>query len=211
MWLNCKLKKKCPPAPHFYIELPFQAYPPFLAKNFVPPLQVTQFLEGSTLSPSLIRGRDVPTMAPHCRCFHGTKNISDFVLLEAATFVGKFSSHKTQRTQTKSIKRFRIIKQAAVVIHYLSLISFSLYKCCNLQIHIVVYPHVYRSCHTLIFDSVFRYAPLWHIDTMSICSKEGEKTEIQFNILKSGFHLPKVLIYFNKSLKKRQKMLLILC
>ena len=46
MWLNCKVIKKWQP-PHFYINPPFQIYPPFLAKNFVPP-QVTQFLEGPT-------------------------------------------------------------------------------------------------------------------------------------------------------------------
>ena len=39
--LNCKVVKKVA-TPHFYINPPFQFYPPFLAKNFVPP-QVTQF------------------------------------------------------------------------------------------------------------------------------------------------------------------------
>ena len=49
MWLNCKVIKKVAPPPHFYISPPFEVYPPFLAKGFVPPpLQVTQFLEGPT-------------------------------------------------------------------------------------------------------------------------------------------------------------------
>ena len=36
--------------PHFYINPPppFQVYPPFLAKNVIPPPLVTQFLEGPT-------------------------------------------------------------------------------------------------------------------------------------------------------------------
>ena len=38
MWLNCKVIKKWQPPPRFT--------PPVLAKNFVPPPQVTQFLEG---------------------------------------------------------------------------------------------------------------------------------------------------------------------
>ena len=182
MWLNCKLIKKCPPTPHFYIEPPFQAYPPFLAKNFVPPLQVTQFLEGSTLSPSLIRGREVPTMAPHCRCFHGTKNISDFVLLEAATFVGKFSSHTTQRTQTKSIKRFRIIKQAAVVIHYLSLISFSLY----IKIYIssaAIYKYISSFIPTFIGHvirwSLILFLDMRRCDTLILCQYAQKKERKQ--------------------------------
>ena len=48
MWLNCKVIKKCqPPSPPFISAStsPFQVYPPFLAKNFVP-TQVTQFSEG---------------------------------------------------------------------------------------------------------------------------------------------------------------------
>ena len=49
MWLNCKVIKKVAPPPHFYISPPFEVYPPFLAKGFVPPPpQVTQFLEGLT-------------------------------------------------------------------------------------------------------------------------------------------------------------------
>ena len=65
MWLNCKVNKKVA-APHFYINPPFQVYPPFLAKNVEPPL-VTQFLEGPTPPPPpapLIRGMGggVPTM-----------------------------------------------------------------------------------------------------------------------------------------------------
>ena len=35
--------------PYFHINLPFQVYPPFLAKSLTsPPLQVTQFLKGPT-------------------------------------------------------------------------------------------------------------------------------------------------------------------
>ena len=97
------------------------------------------------------------------------------------------------------------------------MISFSLY----IKIYIssaAVYKYISSFIPTFI-GHVIRWSLIMFldmrrcdtIDTMSICSKEGEKTEIQFNILKSGFHLPKVLIYFNKSLKKRQKMLLILC
>ena len=53
--LNCKVVKKVatPPPPISILTLPFQVYPPFLAKNLVP-LHVTQFLEGPTLP--LIRG-----------------------------------------------------------------------------------------------------------------------------------------------------------
>ena len=56
--LNCKVIKKVA-SPHFYINPPFQVYTPFLAKKFVPPPQVTQFLEGPT--PPLIEG-GVPNM-----------------------------------------------------------------------------------------------------------------------------------------------------
>ena len=49
MWLNCKVIKKCQ-TPISKSTPPFQVYPPFLAKNFVPP-KVTQFLEGLTPPP----------------------------------------------------------------------------------------------------------------------------------------------------------------
>ena len=44
--------------PHFYITPPppFQVYPPFLGKKFVPPPQVTHFLEGPTPIPFNNRG-----------------------------------------------------------------------------------------------------------------------------------------------------------
>ena len=48
--LNCKVVKKVA-TPHFYINPPFQVYSPFLAKNFVPLPQVTQFLEVPTPPP----------------------------------------------------------------------------------------------------------------------------------------------------------------
>ena len=51
--LNCKVVKKVATPPISILTLPFQVYPPFLAKNLVP-LQVTQFLEGPTHP--LIRG-----------------------------------------------------------------------------------------------------------------------------------------------------------
>ena len=54
MQLNIKVIKKWQP-PHFYINPPFQGYPPFLAK-FLLPLQVTPFFEGPN-HPPLIRGR----------------------------------------------------------------------------------------------------------------------------------------------------------
>ena len=41
--------------PYFYINPPFQFYPPFLVKNFEPP-QVTQFLEGRTPPPPFKKG-----------------------------------------------------------------------------------------------------------------------------------------------------------
>ena len=51
MWLTCKVIKKWQPPP------PFQVCPAFLAKNFVtPPPLVTQFSEGPTPPPFLIKG-----------------------------------------------------------------------------------------------------------------------------------------------------------
>ena len=52
IWLNCEEIKKWQP-PISRSTPPFQVYPHFLAKNFVPS-QVTHFLEGPTSS--LIRG-----------------------------------------------------------------------------------------------------------------------------------------------------------
>ena len=49
--LNCKVVKKVA-TPPFLHQPPFQVYPPFLAKNFIPSPQVTQFLEGPTPPPS---------------------------------------------------------------------------------------------------------------------------------------------------------------
>ena len=47
VWLNCKVIKKGDPLPpNFCITPPVQVYSPFLAKNFVPLPQVTQFSEG---------------------------------------------------------------------------------------------------------------------------------------------------------------------
>ena len=44
--LNCKVVKKVA-TPPFLHQLPFQVYPPFLEKKFIPS-QVAQFLEGPT-------------------------------------------------------------------------------------------------------------------------------------------------------------------
>ena len=55
MWLNCKVTKKLQP-PISTSTPPFQVYPPFLAKNFVPPPQVTQFLESPTPPPPFNKG-----------------------------------------------------------------------------------------------------------------------------------------------------------
>ena len=44
--LNCKVVKKAA-TPPFLHQLPFQVYPPFLEKKFIPS-QVAQFLEGPT-------------------------------------------------------------------------------------------------------------------------------------------------------------------
>ena len=59
--LNCKVVKKWQPPIHFYINPPFQVYPPFLAKNFVPPPPPSDSIFGRSYSPPLIRG-EVPTM-----------------------------------------------------------------------------------------------------------------------------------------------------
>ena len=40
-----------PPAPISTSTPPFQVYPPFLAKHFLPTPQVSQFLEGPTPTP----------------------------------------------------------------------------------------------------------------------------------------------------------------
>ena len=45
MWLNCKVVKK------WQLPPPFQVYPSSLGKYFVPPLQMTQILEGPTPLP----------------------------------------------------------------------------------------------------------------------------------------------------------------
>ena len=62
MQLNCKVIKKWQP-PISTSTLPFQGYPPFLAKFLVPP-QVTQFLEGPNLPYPPF---EIPTM----RCTRG--------------------------------------------------------------------------------------------------------------------------------------------
>ena len=137
------------------------------------------------------------------------------IWIEAATFVGKFSSRKTQRTQIESKKRFRIIRQMAIVTSHLSFISFSLHIKIDIS-SATIYkyissfiPNVYRSCYMLIFDHVCRYGPLWHTDTMPICSQEGVQSKIQFNILKSDFHLPKKFLFTSiKALKNDKKCFL---
>ena len=52
--LNCKVVKKVATPPISTSIPPFQVYPLFLAKNFIPP-QVTQFLEGPT-PPLIVEG-----------------------------------------------------------------------------------------------------------------------------------------------------------
>ena len=71
MQLNIKVIKKWQP-PISTSTPPFQGYLPYLAKLLVPP-QVTQFFEGPTPLPPLIRERGVPTMCINNEKYYSQK------------------------------------------------------------------------------------------------------------------------------------------
>ena len=62
MRLNCKVKKSVNPPPFLHQAPLFLGLSPFLAKNFVPLPQVTQFFEVPTPLPLNKRGGEGPTM-----------------------------------------------------------------------------------------------------------------------------------------------------
>ena len=87
--------------PHFYINLPFQGYPFFLAKFLLPP-QVTQFLEGPT--PPLNKG-NVRTMWLQWKCDLNSLKPFKFKLKTNIGDINSSSSDDEEEVAKYKVKR----------------------------------------------------------------------------------------------------------